>query len=249
MQGVSQVSLPMRIALLATLAFSSLWFVALRPKPATDEAAPPPPAKTAKPASAPGKAAAAAHGAVDKANAAAARKEAATGGKPAAAKPATRPAQAAEAPKATGSKAAAGSAAAAGSKAAAPNVSAATPVDVPAKPPKGATTARSRAIKAVLGDLADRKVVLLLFWDRSASDDQEVRRAVARVDRHGGKVAVHVVPIAHLSDYEPLMRGVPVVTSPTILVIDRARRARAITGLTVTGEIDETVTKALRVKP
>lgn len=67
---VAQVSVPVRIALVAVLAIAALWFVALRPKPVEEAAAPPATAQPAAPAS--GLA-----GAVDKANGAAAASDAA----------------------------------------------------------------------------------------------------------------------------------------------------------------------------
>jgi hypothetical protein len=103
-------------------------------------------------------------------------------------------------------------------------------------------------VRAVLDDVADRKVVVLLFWNRKGSDDREVRRALSAVDRRDGKVAVHDAPIGELGDFEVITRGLPVVTSPSVLVIDRTKRTRVISGLTVTREIDQTVDLALRSK-
>lgn len=128
--------------------------------------------------------------------------------------------------------------------AAKPKSEAAEKAKAGASAPKG--SARARRVKAVLSDVEDRKIVVLLFWMPNGSDDQEVRRAVRQVDRRGGKVAVHAAPIAHLADYEPITAGVPVVGTPTTLVIDRNRQARVIAGLTVTREIDQRVTKALK---
>ena len=227
---VSQVSLPMRIALVATLAFSALWFVALRPKtppaastPAAATPAQSTPGQGAPAQSAPGQAAQQANGAVEATQQAAGQAEAAAGN---AATPdagtAARPAQAAEA------------------GAAQPGA-----VDVKA----AAAKTDSAAAKAVLADIEKRKVVVLLFWDRRVSDDRAVHTAVQGLSRRGGKVAVHVAPIAKLADYEAISRGVPVVTSPTVLIIDRARRARSVGGLTVPAELEELVGKALRVKP
>ena len=101
------------------------------------------------------------------------------------------------------------------------------------------------AVRAVLRDIDRRKTVVLLFAGRGA-DDRTVRRAVASTDRHRGAVATHVAPIRRLAAYEPVVRGLPVQHAPTVLVIDRARRAQAITGLTVTREIDEAVRRALK---
>lgn len=229
MQSVSQVSLPMRIALAATLAFLAIWLVALRPKP---PAADPTPAPTPTPAtpqaaqSAPGRAAGAANRAVGQSQQSAATHEGAANavGAPSARK--------AETPATDGKTA--------GAQAAKPGA----PVDLDAAGPDV-----SKAARVVLGDLAHGKVVVLLFWDRRLSDDRAVHGAVQGLRRRGGKVAVHVAPIAHLARYEPITRGVPVVTSPTVLIIDRAGHGRAVGGLTVPSELEELVGKALKVKP
>lgn len=215
MQCVSQVSLPVRIALAASLAFAALWFVALRPKPIADPAPPAP----AGAQSAPGKAVAQAEKAAAAQKAAVEKSEAATGS---------------EAPAATGGTAAKTRSAQQG-----------TPIDAG----KSAGPDASRGTRAVLRDVTRGKVTLLLFWDRRISDDRAVHRAVTAVSRRGGKVAVHTAAMARLADYEPITRGVPVVTSPTVLVIDRARRARSVGGLTVTRELEDLVDKAIRVRP
>jgi hypothetical protein len=202
----------MRIALAATLAFSAIWFVALRPKPPAADPSTPAPA-TASPQSAPGKAAAQAQEAVGASQQSAAQHEAAAGtpartAKPNGAQPGAR-------------------------------------VDV--KQAAGDKT--SKAAVAVLEDVVKGKVAVLLFWDRRLTDDRAVHRAVLGVDRRGGKVAVHKAPIGRLAEFEAITRGVPVVTSPTVLVIDRAGRARSVGGLTEPGELEELVGRALRVKP
>jgi hypothetical protein len=222
---VGQVSLPMRIALAATLAFCAIWFVALRPKPPVDAATPPAP-PTASPQSAPGKAAAQAEQAAGASQESAGKHEAAAGnaGSPATEAPGTaRPAKTAE------------------PNAAQPGAA----IDVK----KAAGPKTSKAALAVLDDVAKGKVAVLLFWDNRLSDDRAVHRAVMGLDRRGGKVAVHKAPIAKLAAFEPITSGVPVVTSPTVLVIDRAGRARSVGGLTVPNELEELVGKALRVKP
>lgn len=184
---VDQVSLPMRIALMAVLAFAGLWFVALRPKP--PQAAAPTPAPAPQTAAKPA---------------------------PAASKPTT-------------AKAAPGKPAAGAAK-------------------RSTTDDRSPALRRVLGDLEAKRTVLLLFWDERKPVDREVRRAVAGVDRRGGKVRVHVQPTANVGDFEPITRGVPVVTSPTVLVIGRTGKARAIGGLTQRSELDELAGRALKGK-
>ncbi len=128
--------------------------------------------------------------------------------------------------------------------ASAPAVAAAAPR--PAVAP--AVRAPRRAVQAVLDAIERRRTVVLLFAGDGA-DDRAVRRVVARADRHGGRVSVHVAAIEQLADYEPVVRGLPVQHAPTVLVIDRARTATAITGLTVTDEVDRAVDRALRAEP
>lgn len=113
---------------------------------------------------------------------------------------------------------------------------------------KPATTSGGTGAKAVLSDLEAGRTVVLLVWDGKSADDRSVRRAVARVDRHDGKVRTHVVKVAKLSSYEAITKGVPITESPTVLVIDKERQARVISGLTVKGEIDDAVDRALKVK-
>ncbi len=217
MQVVSQVSLPVRIALVACLAFAALWFVALRPKPVATEPAP------AGAQSAPGQAAEQAQQAAG-AQAQGVEKTEAAANDPAAAQ---APAAAAVEP---GTK-----------QAAKPG----TPIDVQ----KAADDEVAKPAAAVLRDIEKGKVAVLLFWDRKVSDDRAVHRAVTDLSRRKGKVAVHTAPMSRIARFEQITRGVPVVTSPTVLIIDRARRARWVSGLTVTTELEDLVDKAIRVRP
>jgi hypothetical protein len=129
---------------------------------------------------------------------------------------------------AASTKAASAKATAAPAKAAAPHISAASTRDA-----------------AVVRDLRGGKVVVMLFWNANAADDVATRDAVRNLNRHGGKVAVHIVPISRVGEYESITRGVTINQSPTTLVIDRKRRTRPITGLTEPGELTQAVDDAL----
>jgi hypothetical protein len=119
----------------------------------------------------------------------------------------------------------------------------AAPATKPAKPAKAAA-ARDRS-HVVLRDLARGRVVAMLFWDGRSSDDRAVRAAMREVDRRGGRVAVHVARITQVGAYPSVTRGVQISSSPTVLVIDRARRGSTLTGLTDAREIDQRVGDAL----
>jgi len=130
-------------------------------------------------------------------------------------------------------------AAAAPATAAAPAAPAAKPAE-PAADPKPANEHEA----AVVRDVRAGKVVVLLFWNAKAADDVATRGAVRDLDRHGGKVAVHVAPISRVGSYESITKDVRITQSPTTLVIDRKRRTRAIVGLTEPGELSQAVNDA-----
>ena len=123
------------------------------------------------------------------------------------------------------------------------------PAATPAAPAATATPTAPAAANgreaAVVRDIRAGKVVVMLFWNPKGADDVATRGAVRELSRHGGKVAVHVVPISRVGQYESITRGVTVNQSPTTLVIDKQRRSRAIVGLTESGELSQAVNDAL----
>lgn len=192
---MQQVSLPIRIALVAMLAFAALWFVALRPG---EEEAPEPlagevPAAVAPKASTP------------------------------ATEPAAAPAQAAAEPAAA--------------------------TTAPATKTSSGTATSSKDLAAPLvRDLRAGRAVVVLFAAKGA-DDRAARRAVAAVDRRGGRVRVEVAAIGDVARYEQITTGVQVTQAPTTLVIGPDREAQAITGYTDASEVEQAVGDALaRVK-
>jgi hypothetical protein len=216
--GVEQVSRPALIALLATFAFAGAWFTVLRPK--TESAAPPAPVATAPGQAGLTKAVAKANGAVAASDAAAKRTE-----------------QAAAAAGSGGTAATTAKAPAAGNPTA--KAKPATPVK-PAKPALPALQAGDRSAP-ILRELADGKVVVAIFFNKAGADDRAALRAVRATNRRGGRVAVHVIPIAKVGAYNALTTGVQVMQAPTVLVIGPDHKARTIVGFTEVKEIDQTV--------
>ena len=140
---------------------------------------------------------------------------------------------------------AAGGTAAPATAAAAAAPAGATPAAKPARDVKPA----NRREAAVVRDIRRGKVVVLLFWNAKGADDVATRGAVRGLSRHGGKVAVHVIPISRVGQYESITQGVTVNQSPTTLVIDKQRRSRAIVGLSERGELTQAVNDALAGRP
>jgi hypothetical protein len=130
---------------------------------------------------------------------------------------------------------------AAQSQTAAPATQAATPA-APAKP---ATKSVSRLDGGILRDMRGGKIVVILFWNAKGADDIATRGALRGLDRHHGKVAVHIVPIAEVGRYPAITQDVTIAQSPTTLVIGRKRHARIITGLSEPRELSQAVDDAL----
>jgi hypothetical protein len=232
---VDKISLPFRIVLIVALVFAVVWFLVLRPKPAADsESAVTPPGVTGL-----ANDVAKANKAVDASNAAAARSEGAAnavGGSSTAA--ATKPAATAAKPGAT-SAAAKPANTVKPAKPAKPVTPAA--VAKPAKPGLADDAAPGDPSRPLLASVDAGKVVVVLFWDKKASDDRATRRALRAIDLHAGKVVASAVPIGDVGRYEAITRGVQVLESPTVLVIGAGGKARAITGYTQAKEIDQAV--------
>jgi hypothetical protein len=214
---VEQVSRPVLIALLATVALVGAWFTVLRPKEETGGAAPPV-------ATAPGQAGL--ERSIDKANGAVAVSKASADKAEQAAADASSETSAPVTP----------------AKAKATAVAKAKPAVAPAKPkpalPKLEDGDRSGPI---LQDLADGNVVVALFFNPHGADDNAALRAVRAANRRHGNVVVHSIPVQDVGDYNALTTGVQVLHAPTVLVIGPDHKARTITGYTEVKEIDQTV--------
>jgi hypothetical protein len=221
---MDQVSRPMRIVAAATLALVAVWFVALRPKPVPVAATPLAPTQAIQPA----------QQAASAANAANAQAQS-TG---TATSPQTTPAGATTATPAASATTSASPASAATS----PPTSAATTTPASASAP---SVSHGRRDGAILRDIRTGKVVVVLFWNAQAADDVATRGAIRDLDLHGGKVAIHVVPISRVGEYPAIAQGVTIAESPTTLVIDRKRHTRVIAGLSEPHELAQAVGDAL----
>ena len=225
---MSQISPPIRILLVCVLAFLAAWMLFLRPKDdAGTPAAATPSTQSTQPVEAGGDKAATAPGkAVEQANDTVAAQDA----------------RAEELAGGTGETAAAPSTTAvAPGNAGEPAVAGADPV----KLTKKAAAAGGLPVR-VLRALGQRKVVVLLFWSPKAAEDKAVRKALAGVDRHDGKVMAHAAHLKRIAAYGQITRGADVSQSPTVVVVDRNRKVDTLVGYVDRPSIDQAVTDALR---
>ena len=243
---MSQVSRPMQVLLVATVAFAAVWFVALRPK-ADDGGGSSAPAPAAQPAdtgaksSLPGSLGTS----VDKARGAARTSDAANARRDAAEQKSTgEPATTSTASSGSSSPAstasAAGSAAAAGSKR---TVASSPSKRVAAR--RLARTGASAAPARIAAAVARGQVAVVLFWDRSTPVDRMVRAEVGRTGVRTKDVFVAAVPISQVSKYDTVTRGIQVLQAPTVVVIDRKHEAKLLTGYVDGSEIAQAVADAL----
>ena len=213
---MSQISPPIRIVLVASIAVLAVYMLFLRPKAeVAPPATPAPNVQTGAPAvSQPGKIAQAAQGAVKATNGQLQSEQGVDGVDAGEAASGT----------ASGTKAAQQGAAAA----------AASGVDL-----KGLPKPIARAIRK-------HKTLVLLFWNGKSADDKAVRAAVKKVDRWDGRVYVGTAPITQIAKYGRIARGVDVEQSPTVVVADSTLHAETLVGYVDTLTIDQAVVDAFR---
>lgn len=101
---------------------------------------------------------------------------------------------------------------------------------------------------AVERALRAHKVVAVLFFNPRGADDRAVREELATVPTHGGRVFKLAVPLAELTHFPVITTQVPIYGSPTLVLIDRTRRAGTIVGFSDRFEISQRVDQALAVK-
>lgn len=220
---MSQVSRPVQIALGVTVLFLLVWFVALRPKPATEGDVAPEPAPAAQTApAAPGTEGLT--GAIDEARDAVttanedAERAGQTGAEPEAVDRTSAGAADANTDRRGGTV---------GENGAARN-------------------AQARQLRAAI---RQDKAVAVAFIDPHTADSGAVGAELRAVSRFDGRAVTLVVPLADLADYGFITRRVAVTVAPTVVVVDRKQRASTIVGFTDRVEIEQRLADAVAVKP
>jgi hypothetical protein len=107
------------------------------------------------------------------------------------------------------------------------------------------TVSTAQQLSLITNAIATHKVVAVLFYNDAAADDQAVAHELSAVPTHGGRVVKAAVPLSGLSSFGIITQQIPVVTAPTLVLIDSARQATEITGFADTLEITQRVDDAL----
>ncbi len=235
--SVSQISMPIRILLVGAVVFMAAWFTVLKP---SDTVVPAAPATTA----APGGPTSTAGSFRDtaKAGAATAEKDALGAANADIENTTGAPAPATSAPSATAPSA----------TSAAPTT-AATQTRAQATLPPLPAKAVDKLPADVRAGLAKRKVIVLGVlntrakpWAPMADDDRAVRSALRSANRYGGNVVVETVTIGSLARYEGMLETLGVTQSPTVVVIDRNRKAVTLTGYVDRLSVNQAIADARR---
>lgn len=108
-----------------------------------------------------------------------------------------------------------------------------------------ATAPGSRAAE-VTGPISQGKVVVILFWDPKAADDQATQRQLAGVSRRDGRVVVLQATPDQVASFGNVTRGLQLLETPTTVVIDHRYQATTLSGLTDTATIEQAVIDAER---
>ena len=110
----------------------------------------------------------------------------------------------------------------------------------PAKPAAKVLSA-TQQVSLITSALAAHKVVAVLFYNPAAADDAPMAHELAAVPTHGGQVVKLAVPVSELTSFAIITQQIPVVTAPTLVLIDGSRQATTITGFADTLEISQRV--------
>ena len=224
---VSQISPPLRIVLVAVIGLIAAWMLFLRPK--TE----PTPAPTPAPATAPG--VTGLSKAVDKAKDASATSDKANE----------------KVQKATGdddaAKADAGKSGSA--KETAPQF--VTGRELPLEP---LTAEQTKDLPKVIVKALDKRQVFVVGvfdtkekrWARMARDDRAVRRELAKTNRYKGEVVATTSTLGKLSSLNAVIGDLGVTQTPSVVVVDRNRKAVVLTGFVERNAINQAIADARR---
>jgi len=229
-EDVSQVSLPIRILLVGAVVFMAAYLAVLRPE---EEPVPAPSVATAPATPAAPQSSAGRYAAKAKAGAATAEADAAGAANADVLAEDGAPATGTAAPSRTGS--------------------ATEATESPAAPALPALPALSLKglPKAMRTGLEERRVLVLGVlntegrpWAPMADDDRAVRNVLDDVNRYRGGVVVRTTPITRLARYDGLLKALQVTQSPTVVVVDRNRRAMAIEGYVDRATVNQAIADA-----
>jgi hypothetical protein len=113
---------------------------------------------------------------------------------------------------------------------------------------KPAPASTAAEVKTVVNAVRDHKVLAVLFYNPAAADDQTMVKELGAIPTAKGKLVKVSVPVSQLTNFAVITAKVPVVTSPTLVIVDTKGQATTLTGFAGTGEIHQRLDDALAAK-
>ncbi len=113
-------------------------------------------------------------------------------------------------------------------------------------PAAAATSPHAPALQAtVAAELAQGKVVLLLFWNPHSSDDSAVHRQVQVVAHKLGKrIVLHTASAGQVGAFGSITRDIQIYQTPTLLIVNPQKQVTTVTGYTDAYAIEQTIREA-----
>jgi hypothetical protein len=114
------------------------------------------------------------------------------------------------------------------------------PVPVPSKASEASTMQGT-----VAAELAQGKMVLLLFWNPHSSDDVAVHgQVLSVVHRLGRHVVLHTASPAQVNSFGSITQDIQVYQTPTLLIVNHSRQVTALTGYNDAFAIEQAIAEA-----
>jgi hypothetical protein len=122
----------------------------------------------------------------------------------------------------------------------------AVPKTAPSKVPAAAGTAAQPSMQLkVEAELKQGKIVTILFWNPTATDDQAVSHQLQSVgSKLHASVAVHKALASQVGLFGTIIRGVKVYGTPTVMIINQRGQAMTLTGYTDAYAIEQAIGEA-----
>jgi hypothetical protein len=107
------------------------------------------------------------------------------------------------------------------------------------------STAPSLAAQHLVEDeLAQGRVVALLFWSSKGADDVAVKNAIEQLAKSDHGLAVHVTGASQVASFGTITRGIQVYGTPTLLIVGKHGKTRTLTGLQDAFSIKQAISEA-----
>jgi hypothetical protein len=113
---------------------------------------------------------------------------------------------------------------------------------------KPAPVSIAAQVTTVENAIRGHKVLAVLFYNPAAADDQSMVKELSAVPAAGAPLVKVAVPVSQLTKFAAITTKIPVVTSPTLVIIDANGRAATLTGYASSGEIRQRITDAIAAK-